>query len=167
MATATAQLGKPYAHDFEPPPSEFYCSSLVIWSYTTAASGHRVFLPPTLPDFTLLFEPLAFWKQYYKGMGLRLPVNVTGSNPTLLLHSPALSFEEVGDGLASAALTASLAPALKSDDRTSLGISSTHPQPALCPPNARKPTHTTLGQPHKQSRSVTIRIPGQLLTSCL
>jgi hypothetical protein len=27
-------------------------------------------------------------------MGLVLPVNTTGSNPTLLLHSPQLSFEE-------------------------------------------------------------------------
>ena len=95
LAAATTQLGKPYAHDFEAPPSEFYCSSLVEWSFRTAASGRRVFLPPSIPEFTLLFEPRAFWEQYYKNLGLVLPVNVTGSNPTLLLHSPAMSFEVV------------------------------------------------------------------------
>ncbi len=95
LAAATTQLGKPYAHDFEPPPSEFYCSSLVEWSYRTAASGRRVFLPPSVPNFTLIFEPHEFWEQYYKELGLALPVNVTGSNPTLLLHSPAMSHEAV------------------------------------------------------------------------
>ena len=95
LAAATTQLGKPYAHDFEAPPSEFYCSSLVEWSFRTAASGRRVFLPPSVPDFTLIFEPRAFWEQYYKDLGLPLPVNVTGSNPTLLLHSPAMSYEAV------------------------------------------------------------------------
>lgn len=95
LAAATTQLGKPYANDFQEPPSEFYCSSLVEWSYRTAASGRRVFLPQSVPDFTLIFEPHAFWEQYYKELGLALPVNVTGSNPTLLLHSPAMRYEAV------------------------------------------------------------------------
>jgi uncharacterized membrane protein YgcG len=107
LAAATSQLGKPYAHDFEPPPSEFYCSSLVMWSFRTAASGRRVFFPPSLPEFTLLFEPPSFWKQYYKELGIPLPVNVTGSNPTLLLHSPALSFEVVRDDVAERASSGS------------------------------------------------------------
>ena len=54
------------------------------------ASGEpRVFLNTS---FKLIFEPLAFWKQYYAHLGLKLPVNTTGSNPTLLLHSPAVRF---------------------------------------------------------------------------
>ena len=95
LAAATTQLGKPYAHDFEQPPSQFYCSSLVEWSFRTASSGRRVFLPPSVPEFTLIFEPRDFWKQYYKSLGLALPANVSGSNPTLLLHSPAMSYEVV------------------------------------------------------------------------
>ena len=45
LAAAMGQIGKPYAHDFEPPPAEFYCSSLVEWCYLAASSGRHVFLP--------------------------------------------------------------------------------------------------------------------------
>ena len=42
--------------------------------------------------FTLLFVPQAYWKRYYAAMNATLPVNVTGSNPTLLLHSGPVHF---------------------------------------------------------------------------
>lgn len=41
----------------------------------------------TPPNFTLIFEPLSFWKQYYAARGLQVPSGIAGSNPTLLLHS--------------------------------------------------------------------------------
>ena len=31
---ALAQLGKPYADDFQAPPAAFYCSSLVVFAYS-------------------------------------------------------------------------------------------------------------------------------------
>ena len=88
---ASAQAGTPYASDFEPPPAKFYCSSLVEWAFGVAAGEKSVFLPPGL-TFKLLFEPLGFWERYYHGLNQSLPVNVSGSNPTLLLHSPAVRF---------------------------------------------------------------------------
>ena len=78
-----AQLGKPYANDFQAPPHRFYCSSLVTYAFMTALNVS--FSPP----FELIFEPLGFWRQYYASMNLTLPPKGTlGSNPTLLLHSP-------------------------------------------------------------------------------
>ena len=80
---ALAQVGKPYALDFAPPPNQFYCSSLVRYAYQQASGREHVFLHEA---FNLIFDPLVYWQDYYTGMGLKLPVNVTGSNPTLLLH---------------------------------------------------------------------------------
>ena len=110
-------------NDFEPPSSgAYYCSSLVEWSYeqalargrrqkqklkqklkaqahwrtaTPIASGGGGVLCPG--NFTLLFVPLPYWQAYYATLGLDLPVNVTGSNPTLLLHSPRLTFASCDD----------------------------------------------------------------------
>lgn len=89
---ARQQVGKPYSNAFEPPPDSFYCSSLVEYSYERALSSDGVLCPS---DFELIFVPQAFWVQYYAELGLDLPVNVTGSNPTLLLHSPKLTFAEL------------------------------------------------------------------------
>ena len=94
VGAALQQLGKPYADDFGPPPQEFYCSSLVTWAYGKA-TGKDVNIFVDQP-FTLLFEPLEFWEQYYSAMNMTLPLNVTGSNPTLLLHSPHVEFARLG-----------------------------------------------------------------------
>lgn len=66
----------------------------------------------SLPQFTLLFEPAAFWRRYYQQLEMPLPVNVTGSNPTLLLHSPALRYEAVSAAAAAAPTTAAAAAPL-------------------------------------------------------
>ena len=95
---AESQVGKPYANDFAPvspaessPSQGFYCSSLVDWSYARAYHSARLdaFIDKR---FTLLFVPIEYWKQYYRSIGMPLPVNVSGTNPTLLLHSPRVSF---------------------------------------------------------------------------
>merc|ERR1740129_14604 len=87
---ALGELGRPYADTFAAPRpgGAFYCSSLVAFAYGRAtgrpACGppHGVFLPAA---FRLIFEPRAFWRDHF--------ANTTGSNPTLLLHSPAVSFQ--------------------------------------------------------------------------
>jgi len=97
---ALGELGRPYADTFAAPRpgGAFYCSSLVAFAYGRAtgrpACGppHGVFLPAA---FRLIFEPRAFWRDYYAKQGYDLDrfANTTGSNPTLLLHSPAVSFQ--------------------------------------------------------------------------
>lgn len=87
---ALAQIGAPYAYDFETPDTgSFYCSSLVEWSFEQALSSENVLCPA---NYTLLFVPERYWEWYYENLGLKLPVNASGSNPTLLLHSPKLTF---------------------------------------------------------------------------
>ena len=80
-----------YASDFSPPPTGFYCSSLVTYAYRRALGRphDNVFLDRPFP---LIFVPLAFWESWYKALvpPQHVPVNVTGSNPTELLHSPAV-----------------------------------------------------------------------------
>ena len=90
---ALKQVGKPYADDFQAPPEYFYCSSLVDWAYQQASGRDEVFAPS---NFTLIFVPEQWWTDYYASMTPPqiLPQNVTGSNPTLVLHSPELSFKE-------------------------------------------------------------------------
>mmetsp|Transcript_11253 Transcript_11253/g.24267 ORF Transcript_11253/g.24267 Transcript_11253/m.24267 type:complete len:268 (-) Transcript_11253:933-1736(-) len=89
---AVSQIGKPYASHFEQPPASFYCSSLVDYAYGQSTQRPHVFAPA---DFRLLFVPEPFWKAYYAAMHSALPVNTSGSNPTLLLHSAAVSFSAV------------------------------------------------------------------------
>jgi hypothetical protein len=88
---AVAQVGKPYADEFQPPPAAFYCSSLVEYAFEHALGG--VPHPFNAESFALIFEPRQFWQDYYQKMNRTLPVDATGSNPTLLLHSPAVRFE--------------------------------------------------------------------------
>jgi len=90
---ALEQIGKPYADDFQAPPDFFYCSSLVDWAYQQATKKDEMFAPK---DFTLIFAPEQWWEKYYASMTppQDLPSNVTGSNPTLVMHSQNLIFKE-------------------------------------------------------------------------
>jgi hypothetical protein len=91
---ALSQVGKPYASNFESPPTAFYCSSLIDWAYASVAdnSGNGEVLCPK--DFVLIFAPEKYWTDYYENLEppQSLPQNITGSNPTLLLHSKKLFF---------------------------------------------------------------------------
>jgi hypothetical protein len=93
---ALTRKGASYANDFEPPSSgKYYCSSLVDEAYRdSGGSSGIVFIDRT---FTMLFVPLEFWTQYYEAMNMSVPVNATGSNPTLLLHSPIVTFAAIGE----------------------------------------------------------------------
>jgi hypothetical protein len=86
---ALAEVGKPYADDFQSPPEAFYCSSLVDWAYSSAMRVEAFLVDPS---FTLLFVPEQWWQAYYDEMGEALPANTTGSNPTLTLHSAKATF---------------------------------------------------------------------------
>eukprot|EP00939_MAST-03C_sp_MAST-3C-sp1_P002377 g2377.t1 len=86
---AREQIGKPYANEFQHPPDSFYCSSLVTYAYEKASGLANVFeIPGT---FDLIFVPRSYWEAYYARLNETLPPpNTTGSNPTLLLMSPAV-----------------------------------------------------------------------------
>ena len=94
---ALSKLGTPYSDAFAPPPKEFYCSSLVEWAYQQAVRAPHVFVDEPFP---LIFVPRPFWVRYYASLNLTLPpANTTGSNPTLLLHSPHVAYARLpGDG---------------------------------------------------------------------
>lgn len=94
VTVAMKQLGRPYANAFQQPSSgEFYCSSLVEYAYQQAlARNDPVFTQDT---FHLLFVPKTFWRKYYAAMNVTMPVNETGSNPTLLLHSNIVNFTQI------------------------------------------------------------------------
>ena len=93
VAIARTQVGKPYADFYQPPPAAFYCSSLVDYAFAQAAGTPSPFTFGV--DFKLLFVPAEFWSKYYAQMNRSLPVNVSGSNPTLLLHSRRLAYRKV------------------------------------------------------------------------
>eukprot|EP00747_Dinoflagellata_sp_TGD_P170490 gnl/TRDRNA2_/TRDRNA2_202187_c0_seq1.p1 gnl/TRDRNA2_/TRDRNA2_202187_c0~~gnl/TRDRNA2_/TRDRNA2_202187_c0_seq1.p1 ORF type:complete len:302 (+),score=39.77 gnl/TRDRNA2_/TRDRNA2_202187_c0_seq1:22-927(+) len=91
---ARKQLGAPYANLFEQPSEGvFYCSSLVDYAFRVA-SGRPILVPW---DFHMLFEPEDFWKRYYAERNQTVPIGKLGSNPTLLLHSPAVTYTHVND----------------------------------------------------------------------
>ena len=80
------QVGKPYANAFQQPPQQFYCSSLVEFVYRPATFIRDVFYE--------LFVPRPFWIKYYAALNMTIP-NTTGSNPTLLMHSPIVNLSRV------------------------------------------------------------------------
>ena len=86
LKVAMKQIGKPYAIDFQKPPNQFYCSSLVEYIYQPFTFIHDV--------FHLLFVPQSFWKQYYASLNESVPTT-TGSNPTLLMHSPIVNLTKI------------------------------------------------------------------------
>mmetsp|Transcript_32255 Transcript_32255/g.69701 ORF Transcript_32255/g.69701 Transcript_32255/m.69701 type:complete len:236 (+) Transcript_32255:19-726(+) len=90
VAFARSKLGVPYAVDFEPPEvdGKYYCSSLVDYAYRHALKSRLVF---TKTDMPLIWEPLDFWKDYYRQMNKTLP-NYNGSNPTMLLQSDRVKY---------------------------------------------------------------------------
>lgn len=84
------------------------------YAYQSATGQSNVFVQTR---FTLLFVPHDYWVRYYAAMNATLPINVTGSNPTLLLQSKPVVFRPydphpvvVAAAVASRASTLALAP---------------------------------------------------------
>ena len=84
---AESLLGAPYNASFYPDGDGFYCSQ---------------FVAEILPIFdTILMkfgegeeEISSFWKAYYRELGLAVPLNQPGTNPSQLAQSPHLQFKE-------------------------------------------------------------------------
>ena len=80
-------LGAPYNASFYPNGDGFYCSQFV-------AEILPIFetIPMKFGDDELQISD--FWRDYYKELGLAVPLNQPGTNPSQLAQSPRLQFKE-------------------------------------------------------------------------
>ena len=84
---AESLLGAPYNASFYPDGDGFYCSQ---------------FVAEILPIFDTIpmkfgegeVEISSFWKAYYRELGLAVPLDQPGTNPSQLAQSPHLQFKE-------------------------------------------------------------------------
>ena len=80
-------LGAPYNASFYPNGDGFYCSQFIAE------------LLPIFETIPMKFgddnqEISDFWRDYYKELGLAVPLNQPGTNPSQLAQSPHLQFKE-------------------------------------------------------------------------
>ena len=80
-------LGAPYNASFYPNGDGFYCSQFIAE------------LLPIFETIPMKFgddkqEISDFWRDYYKELGLAVPLNQPGTNPSQLAQSPRLQFKE-------------------------------------------------------------------------
>ena len=80
-------LGAPYNASFYPNGDGFYCSQFI-------AEILPIFetIPMKFGDDELQISD--FWRDYYKELGLAVPLNQPGTNPSQLAQSPHLQFKE-------------------------------------------------------------------------
>ena len=84
---ADQHLGAPYNFSFYPDGDGFYCSQFV-------AEILPIFetIPMKFGDEEEEISP--FWLDYYKELGLAVPLDQPGTNPSQLAQSPHLQFKE-------------------------------------------------------------------------
>lgn len=82
-----SHLGAPYNVSFYPDGDGFYCSQFI-------ADILPIFetIPMKFGDDTQ--EISDFWSEYYRELGLPVPLNQPGTNPSQLATSPQLQFKE-------------------------------------------------------------------------
>ena len=80
-------LGSPYNASFYPDGDGFYCSQFI-------AELLPIFetIPMKFGDEEQEISP--FWEDYYRGLGLAVPLDQPGTNPSQLAQSPQLQFKE-------------------------------------------------------------------------
>ena len=84
---AESLLGSPYNASFYPDGDGFYCSQFVAE------------ILPIFETIPMKFgegeeEISSFWKAYYRELGLAVPLDQPGTNPSQLAQSPHLQFKE-------------------------------------------------------------------------
>ena len=80
-------LGAPYNASFYPDGDGYYCSQFIAE------------LLPIFETIPMKFgegeqEISSFWEDYYRGLGLAVPLDQPGTNPSQLTQSPQLQFKE-------------------------------------------------------------------------
>ena len=84
---AESLLGAPYNASFYPDGAGFYCSQFV-------AEILPIFEPISMKFGDDTQEISDFWRGYYKELGLSVPLNQPGTNPSQLATSPLLVCKE-------------------------------------------------------------------------
>ena len=84
---AESLLGAPYNASFYPDGDGFYCSQFV-------AEILPIFETIPMKFGDNIQEISDFWKEYYRELGLPVPLNQPGTNPSQLAQSPHLQFKE-------------------------------------------------------------------------
>lgn len=84
---AESLLGAPYNASFYPDRDGYYCSQFIAE------------LLPIFETIPMKFgegeqEISSFWEDYYRGLGLAVPLDQPGTNPSQLAQSPQLQFKE-------------------------------------------------------------------------
>ena len=84
---AESLLGAPYNASFYPDGDGYYCSQFIAE------------LLPIFETIPMKFgegeqEISSFWEDYYRELGLAVPLDQPGTNPSLLAQSPQLQFKE-------------------------------------------------------------------------
>ena len=84
---AESLLGAPYNASFYPDGDGYYCSQFIAE------------LLPIFETIPMRFgegeqEISSFWEDYYRGLGLAVPLDQPGTNPSQLAQSPQLQFKE-------------------------------------------------------------------------
>ena len=84
---AESLLGSPYNASFYPDGDGFYCSQFIVELLPTFET-----IPMKFGDDTQ--EISDFWREYYRDLGLPVPLNQPGTNPSQLATSPLLVCKE-------------------------------------------------------------------------
>ena len=84
---AESLLGTPYNFSFYPDGDGFYCSQFIAELLPTFET-----IPMKFGDDTQ--EISDFWSEYYRELGLAVPLNQPGTNPSQLATSPLLVCKE-------------------------------------------------------------------------
>lgn len=84
---AESHLGAPYNASFYPDGTGFYCSQ-----YIAAILPIFETIPMKFGDEEQEISP--FWLDYYRELGLAVPLDQPGTNPSQLAQSPHLQFKE-------------------------------------------------------------------------
>lgn len=84
---AESHLGAPYNVSFYPDGDGFYCSQFI-------AELLPIFEPISMKFGDDIQEISDFWREYYRDLGLPVPLNQSGTNPSQLAASPLLVCKE-------------------------------------------------------------------------
>ncbi|MGT2846905.1 YiiX/YebB-like N1pC/P60 family cysteine hydrolase [Streptococcus massiliensis] len=86
LARAEQHLGKPYNHSFYPEQDAFYCSEYIAEILPLFET-----IPMKFGDEKHQISP--FWQEYYRSLGLEVPLGQAGTNPSQLAQSTLLTYQ--------------------------------------------------------------------------
>lgn len=86
---AKAYLGLPYDQAFQPGDQALYCSELIYYCFLDA-DGRPLFEAIPMNFRNARGRLPRYWRRHFKRLGLPVPEQVPGTNPTDLAHSPLL-----------------------------------------------------------------------------